>query len=256
MKIALIGFGNMGSAIYRGMLKYFPAEDILVCDRAPQSGVKNFDADAGKVVAKADAIILAVKPQQFTELTAGLKSALKSKLIISIMAGVTVAKIKKLTGAKRVVRSMPNLAASVGQALTGWIASKEVKPADKRLAVKIFESFGDCVELKSENMINAITALSGSGPAYFFYLTELLQKKAVKFGFSDHDAKMIAEKTLAGSAGLIALNLKDAADWRASVTSKGGTTQAALEHLKKRGFERIFSAALDKAKKRAEELNG
>jgi pyrroline-5-carboxylate reductase len=255
MKIALIGFGNMGSAIYGGMLKYFPADDILVCDKAPRSGMKNFHNDVDKVMAQASAVILAIKPQQFAELTASFKVDLSGKLIISIMAGISIAKIKKLTGAKRVIRSMPNLAASVGESLTGWVAGKSAKPADKRLAEKIFSSFGASVELKNEDMINAITALSGSGPAYYFYMTGLLQKKAEKLGFAENEAKLIAEKTLTGSAGLIALNLKSAADWRKSVTSKGGTTEKALKYMKKRGFGQILAKAIDKAKKRAEELN-
>lgn len=255
MKIALIGFGNMGSAIYRGLLKYYPADDLFVCDKTPRSGVQNFHKDADKIIGPANVAILAIKPQQFTELAESLKSGMKNKLVISIMAGVSIAKIKKLTGAKKVIRSMPNLAASVGLSLTGWIASKDVKPADKKLAEKIFSSFGSAIELKTENMINALTALSGSGPAYFFYLTELLQKKAVALGFVDSQAKLIAEKTLLGSAGLIGLNLKTAEGWRKSVTSKGGTTEKALEYMKKYGFGRIVTNAVDKAKKRAEELN-
>lgn len=150
---------------------------------------------------------------------------------------------------------MPNLAASVGQSLTGWVASKSAKPADRKLVAKIFSSFGTEMELKNENMINSLTALSGSGPAYFFYMTELLQKKAERLGFAAEQAKMIAEKTLIGSAGLIGLNIKDAADWRKSVTSKGGTTEKALEHMKDKGIGRIVFGAVDKAKKRAEELN-
>jgi len=260
MKIALIGYGNMGSAIYRGLLKIFPAKDIYVCDKNA-AAIKNVPranlfTDANKALASADIAILAVKPQQFAELSEGLTEKISGKLVISIMAGVSISRIQKLTGAKRVIRSMPNLAASVGQSLTGWFASKSAKPADKNLAAKIFTSFGTSVELKNENMINAITVLSGSGPAYFFYLTELLQKKAERLGFKKDQSKLIAEKTLLGSAGLIVLNQKDAADWRKSVTSKGGTTEKALEYMKKHGFGQTFSVAIDKAKKRAEELNG
>jgi len=255
MKIALIGFGNMGSAIHKGLLKIYPAKDIYICDRNPRPGVKNFYTDADKALVRADAVILAVKPQQFEELASGLTVKMAGKLLISIMAGVSIAKIQKLTGAKRIIRSMPNLAASVGESLTGWIASKSAKPTDKKLAAGIFKSFGASVELKNENMINALTALSGSGPAYFFYLCELLQKKAERLSFKADQAKLIAEKTMIGSAKLIGLNLKDAADWRKSVTSKGGTTEKALQYMKKRAFGQIFTIAIDKAKKRAEELN-
>jgi pyrroline-5-carboxylate reductase len=261
MKIALIGFGNMGSAIYKGLLKIHSAKDVFVCDKTARSGVPNMSVDANETIAGADVVILAVKPQQFDELTGGLTTELSKKMIISIMAGVSIATIRKRTGAGRVIRSMPNLAASVGQSLTGWVAGKGAKPADKKLAGKIFSSFGAQVELKNEGMINALTALSGSGPAYFFHLTELLQEKAEKMGFGREQARLIAEKTLLGSAHLLGnpdlpgTERKSAADWRKSVTSKGGTTQAALEYMKKHGFARIFNRALDRAKNRAEELN-
>jgi|WetSurMetagenome_2_1015567.scaffolds.fasta_scaffold199357_2 pyrroline-5-carboxylate reductase len=259
MKIALIGFGNMGSAIYKGLLKIYPAKDILICDnnadRINNIPRENLFTDADKALTKADVVILAVKPQQFKELADGLKVDLSQKLMISIMAGVSIVKIQKLTGTKRVIRSMPNLAASVGESLTGWVASKSAKPVDRKTAALIFTSFGAQVELKNEKMINALTALSGSGPAYFFYLCEIVQKKAERLGFSPAQAKLVAEKTMTGSAKLIALDLKDASDWRKSVTSKGGTTEKAMEYMKKHGMARVVSKAIDKANKRAEELN-
>jgi len=262
MKFALIGLGNMGSAIYQGLVKIIPVGDIFVCDRNSRAAIANLSADANRTIAQADVVILAVKPQQFEALAAELERKMLDKLVISIMAGVSIGKIQKLTGARRVIRSMPNLAAAVGESLSGWIASDSATVADKKLAAKIFSSFGEQLELRNEDMINALTALSGSGPAYFFYLTEALQKKALAYGFSSEEAQLIANKTLLGSARLINSqdladpNLKSAADWRKTVTSKGGTTEAALEYMEGHGLADIMDAAMDKAKARALELNG
>jgi len=255
MKIALIGYGNMGSAIYRGLANIFPEEDIHICDKSPQKGLKNYHININNVLGLVDVVIIAVKPQQFEELSKSLEGNIKDKLVISIMAGVTIAKIKKLAGAGKVVRAMPNLAASVGESLTGWVAGRSASQDDKTLAARIFSSFGTGIELKNEKMIDSLTALSGSGPAYFFYLCELLQKKAVKMGFNAINARTIAEKTFTGSAKLMGLKIKEAEEWRNAVTSKGGTTEAALEYMEKHGLAEIIDAAVDNAKERAAELN-
>jgi len=236
--------GNMGSAIHKRLEKLSEFE-LSGCDKG---------CDINEEVKDQDILIIAVKPQSAGELFQSIITNLSDKLIISIMAGVSVEKIVKLSGSKKIVRSMPNLGVQVGKGVVGWIATEEVGDKEKELVQKIFSSMGMEVELKDENKIDEITALSGSGPAYFFYLVELLAQKAIRFGFDKDIAEKIAVATLAGSADLLVGGEKSAKEWREAVTSKGGTTEAVLNYLKDNKFGEIFSSAIDEAKKRSEEL--
>jgi pyrroline-5-carboxylate reductase len=258
-KIAIIGVGNMGAAIYKALIKNFDAENIFVSDTSEEKlkalNTKNIEVDANDILGKVDIVILAVKPQSFEEFSQNLRVDLKNKLLISIMAGISIKKISEFLKTEKVVRSMPNLCAQVEKGLIGWLASDKVSDNEKELAKKIFGSFGEQIELKNEDEINKITALSGSGPAYFFYLTELLEEKAKAFGFNDEEAKLIANTTFVGAAKTLEKQKSSAKNLKNAVTSKGGTTEAALNFMKENNFDKIFFEALDKAKKRAEELN-
>lgn len=244
MKIAILGMGNMGSAIYKRLEKFGGFE---------LSGYDKGD-DVNTGAAEADILVIAVKPQSAVELFQSIKTDLSNKLVISIMAGVSVARLAELSGTKKIVMSMPNLGVQVGKGVVGWVATGEVSDGEKETAQKIFSSMGLEIELEDENKINEITALSGSGPAYYFYLTELLAAKAIEFGFDKDMAEKIAVVTLAGSAELLADGDKTAGEWRGAVTSKGGTTEAALKYLENNKFDEIFGEAINEAKKRSEEL--
>lgn len=235
----------MGSAIYKRLEKIGEFE---------LSGCNRHD-DTNKKVADADVLIIAVKPQSAEELFESVTVDLSDKLIISIMAGVSLERLIKLSGARKIVRSMPNLAVRLGKGVVGWVATNEVSDEEKELVKKIFSSMGFQIELKDENKINEITALSGSGLAYFFYLAELLAQKAVDFGFDKNIAEKIAVATLSGSAELLDLGDRSSKEWREAVTSKGGTTEAALKYLKDNKFDKVFLNAVEEAKKRAGELN-
>ncbi|MFH0820800.1 MAG: pyrroline-5-carboxylate reductase [Candidatus Peregrinibacteria bacterium] len=245
-KIVIIGVGNMGGAIARALTKTLGKENLFLCDRGD---------NPNKAIASADIVILAVKPQSFDELANSINMKLNGKLIISIMAGVTIKKISEKLGAKKIIRSMPNLGIQVKTGVIGWIASPKVTKEERRKVHGLFSTMGQSIEVKKESLLNAITALSGSGPAYFFYLTELLEEKAKSFGFSTNEARIIAETTLIGSSKLLEVGKKNAAEWRTAVTSKKGTTEAALSHLKTHHFDQIFLDAIEAAKKRSEELN-
>lgn len=171
------------------------------------------------------------------------------------MTGINIKTIAKLTGAKKIVRTMPNLPAQVGAGFTGWNATGAVAAAEKQFVNKLLSSFGTSAELSREADLNSITALSGSGPAYFFYLTELLEEAARSFGFNNSLARQIAESTFWGAAKLLKNNYKSAKDWRLAVTSKKGTTEAALKYLQSKKFNKIFLEAIKRAKKRAIELS-
>lgn len=243
-KICVIGLGNMGQAVF----------DLLRKKKFNVSGV-----DKTKIVnggrKNAQIFIIAVKPQDFEALAGNLKDEVKKNLIISIMAGISIKKIITKLGAKNVVRVMPNLPLKIGKAFLGWIASKSVGRQDKSFISKILGSLGEEVEMENESQIDAVTALSGSGPAYFYFLTELVEKAALKYGFSKKTAEKIAKSTFLGSAFLMDACGFSAKDLRAKVTSKKGTTEAAINTLLKKKFDKIFGSAVDAAYKRAKQLN-
>lgn len=257
--IAIIGAGNMGNAFIQGLKRTLPEITLHICDRHPEK-VKNLTdvkifADASEAIGSTDAVLLAVKPQSAGELLKSLAPALERTLVLSIMAGITIQKIGEWTGSVRIIRAMPNLPAKVGLGLTGWIASKECSNADRDFAGKLFASVGEQMELKDERMMDALTALSGSGPAYFFLLAELLAAKAEREGFTKEQASMLAKQTFVGSAMLLHQDARGPLEWRTAVTSKGGTTEAALQSFQGNDLERIVSGAIDAAIARSRELN-
>lgn len=260
MKIGIIGVGIMGSAFYNGLIKTFDPKDIYLCDKDVS---KLFDYDKSNstthikaMLPECDIVILAIKPQSLDALTKSIDHNLKDKLVISIMAGISIGHLMEKTNADKIVRAMPNLPVEIEKGLIGWTATKKVTPQEKELVKIIFQPLGEQIELKDESKIDFITALSGSGPAYFFYLAELLAQKAKKVGFTNKEAMLIAEQTLIGSACLIVKNKSlSITEWREAVTSKGGTTEAAINFLKNSEFPKLFEQAVEEAVVRAKELN-
>ena len=258
-KISIIGAGNMGGTFYKGLLKLFPEENLFICDKSQSKldalGAKNASIDPNETLKEANVVILSIKPQSLDELMTSLKVSLNFKLIISIMAGISLDRLKEKTGSNRIVRAMPNLPVQVSKGVIGWVALPDVSDSDAKLIEKIFSALGDTIELKHESMIDAVTVLSGCGPAYFFLLTEFLANKAKSLGFSDEEARLISEKTLIGSTELLKKGDKTADAWKNAVTSPGGVTEAVLKHLNENDFEKIFDEALDSGLKRNLELN-
>ncbi len=258
-RIGIIGLGNMGATFYKGLSEVFPKEALFICDKDEQKFIDlkatNFTTDPKELADQAGIVILAVKPQAFDDLMKELDDGLKDKLVVSIMAGVGVKKLKEKTGSNRIIRAMPNLPAQVGKSVTGWIATKDVTSEEKERISQIFSTIGTSFEVDDESKIDKVTAISGCGPAYFFYLIELLSKKAEALGFSAEVAKKMAESTFLGSAKLLEGGDKSAKEWKEAVTSKGGATEAALMYMKESDFEKIFSDAVDAAHKRCLDLN-
>lgn len=265
-KITLIGAGNMGSAFYRGLIEKFDSEQITVCDpseeklnaltapNAPTALPSNFSTNADDVLNNSDIVLFAVKPQSFDECITGIKTSLEDKLVISIMAGISVEKLQKKTGSSRVVRSMPNLCAQVGESVTGWIASDGVSDEDREVVKKIFGAVGEEIELDREELIDAVSATSGAGPAYLFLLCELLGENIERLGFSGEEARRLAEQTLIGSAEVLKNDGRNAGELREAVTSKGGVTLEALNVFKEKGLDTICTEAIDAAVKRSGEI--
>ena len=260
MKIALIGAGNMGEAILAGSHR---KQQFLVCEPNKARQVflrrRRYRCVFGAldiVALNADVILLAVKPQDFPEVLAELaRVPMKGKLIISVAAGITTRYIERaLRQPVRVVRVMPNLPALIGEGMTALAKGARATSRDLALARGIFEAVGATLTVK-EQMLDAVTAVSGSGPAYVFLFVECLMKAARKLGFVDREARELVYKTLLGSAHMLAKSSDSAGILRSKVTSKGGTTQAATDVFMKKNIEEIFIAALKAARQRAKELS-
>lgn len=264
-KIGIIGCGNMGEAIFNRL------SDIL--EKSVSIMVSEFDAkrrdyiqskykviveiDNNEVVKFADVIILAVKPK---DLEAVLKAevccgASKDKLLISIAAGVTTKHIEKIVGKDvPVIRIMPNMAATIGESISSISAGSAVSLKHIELAKEIFRTIGDVVEV-DEKLIDAVTAISGSGPAYFFYMIEALIAAGCAAGLKEDVAKKLVLKTALGSAKLLEALKEGPAILRSKVTSKGGTTEAAIKVFESKKFKNIIKDAVKAARARSKELS-
>lgn len=266
MKIAFIGAGNMAEAIVSGIIKQgvFAAADVTVTDiRAERLQFfkdtygTQATADNQAAVAGADVIVLAVKPQMLDDAAATFAGAVcAGKLFISIMAGVTTAKIESVLNAEvRVVRVMPNTPALVGCGAAGYAPGSTAMAADLKLTSDILCAVGVAVEVK-ERELDAVTALSGSGPAYVFYLLENMLKAAAEMGLEPDTARKLALATVEGSAKLMDQSGEAADALRTKVTSKGGTTFAATTTFDKYGVDDGLVAGLIAARDRSLELSG
>jgi len=257
-RITIIGGGNMGEAIIASTHK---RSSVSVCEKSAQRRrylKRRYRVSFGDIKACAhasDIIILAVKPQDIDKVLMALKGQVpKSTLIISVAAGVTTRFIeRRITRKPRVVRTMPNMPALIGQGITALCAGSYAKPHDLRLAKAVFTGLGKTVIVK-EKLLDSITAVSGSGPAYVYLFMECLIDAAQKVGLKKDVAAQLVAATFQGSVNLLAQKNCDPRALRKKVTSKGGTTQAATEIFMNRKIDAIITAAVKAAQKRAKAL--
>lgn len=238
-KIAVIGSGVMGSIIIR-LFKKLNYEVIGL--------------DKGDDISKAEScgtVVISVKPQDFHTLDLKLN---KDTLVISIMAGTTVATIKKHLKVTKVIRSMPNMPAQIEKGFVGWFATKQVTIEEKNLANKLWRAMGESLEVKSEDTINKITAISGSGPAYVFYILNAFILGAKSLGIKDAEARRMAIQTMKGSLDMITDSI-DLSVLIKNVASKGGTTEAGLFELNKGKVNKTFEKTIKSAYNRALKLS-
>ncbi|CAB3640385.1 pyrroline-5-carboxylate reductase [Trinickia soli] len=254
MKIAFIGGGNMAAALIGGLIKrgvapaHLYAIDVNEDARArthTQFGVAT-GAQTDETLGGYDAIVLAVKPQVLKAVAASLAPHLSTQLVVSIAAGIRGADLSRwLGGYTRIVRAMPNTPALIGQGVTGLAALAGVDEAGRALATDVLGAVGTTVWFDDESKIDAVTAISGSGPAYVFYFIEAMQEAARRLGLSDEEGRALALGTFAGAAQLAVQSDESAAVLRERVTSKGGTTAAALAAFDAQGVkEAIVKGAL------------
>lgn len=263
MQISFIGGGNMASALIGGLVQQgFPPREIRVVEmnadaRASLTRVFELQTYAG-MSAEAlhcDVLVLAVKPQQLATVAAEVKPFLREQLVISIAAGVRAQDLARwLGGYSRVVRAMPNTPALVRAGITGLYALPAVDTAQRALAQQILTAVGSCIWLEEEAHMDAITAVSGSGPAYVFYFMEALEQAGLALGLPAAQARALALATFSGAAQLANKGAADPASLRAQVTSKGGTTERAILSLQQSEVAAAIGKAVQAAAQRSREL--
>jgi len=262
--ITFIGGGNMGRALIGGLIAGgTPAANIHVADPSEEQrqsladelgvGVHAYNAEAAKA---ADVIVVAVKPQVMDDVLASLSETIKAEtLVISVAAGMPIERIKKgLGGHDRIVRAMPNTPALYQAGMTGLVAAEGVTDADRQRAGEVLEAAGEVAWVDKEALMDVVTAVSGSGPAYFFSLVEHLTAAGARAGLPEETAARLARQTAYGAGVMLSKSDIEASELRRRVTSPGGTTAAALESLAGNQFERIVDEAVQAAVKRGREL--
>lgn len=262
-RAVLVGAGRMGSAMAHGWLRSLKAAGLShldVVDPQPGEEIQSL-ADARKIrlnaaPVQADVIVLAVKPQGFATAAPALTGWIgPHTLVISIMAGVTLKRIAGLMGGQKVIRAMPNTPGAIGQGVTAYSLMAACDEADRALAEKLLKPLGDVVGPLDEALMDAVTAVSGSGPAYVFLLAETLEAAGRAAGLDAATAAILARRTVSGAGALLAEG-GDPADLRKAVTSPGGTTAAALDVLLGGGaMPDLMRRAVEAATRRGAELS-
>jgi pyrroline-5-carboxylate reductase len=265
-EIAIIGAGNAAEGIVHAIVRntLLFADRIVAADPNEERRElfsQRFNVtvtdDNCAAVENSDILVLAVKPQQFADVCKGFADLVREdQLIVSIMAGVCTTTIEKLFVPKkiRVVRAMPNLPIHVGEGMAAVCKGAHAQQVDLLRAQRIFEAGGRCVVCDDESQMDAVTAISGSGPAYFYYFVEALTAAAEKIGLPKQEADLLAKQTCLGAARMMIESGEPAKDLRRKVTSPGGTTQAAIESMKSNAVFDLIGTAIESAWKRSQEL--
>ncbi|MFL1515719.1 pyrroline-5-carboxylate reductase [Pseudomonas prosekii] len=262
-RIAFIGAGNMAASLIGGMrAKGLDAAHILASDPgadtrarvSAEHGIEVF-ADNAEAIEGADVVVLAVKPQAMKAVCEAIRPSLKShQLVVSIAAGITCASMKNWLGAQPIVRCMPNTPALLRQGVSGLYATAEVDAEQRQQAQELLSAVGLALWLDEEQQLDAVTAVSGSGPAYFFLLIEAMTAAGVKLGLPADIAAQLTVQTALGAAHMAVASDVDAAELRRRVTSPAGTTEAAIKSFQANGFEALVEKALGAAAQRSAEM--
>jgi pyrroline-5-carboxylate reductase len=241
MKILVIGGGNMGFTYAEAISnsQYVNQKKVMICDTFPEKVAElktfpNFDVydKVENCISKADVVFLAVKPNNAAEVFEKIKPLVNNEqLFVSLMAGVTIETITAGLNTLKVVRTMPNLPAKVGKGVTAYIASDAVSRLELLMIRNLLDTTGESIKVANENLINASTGISGSGPAYVFYFMQSMLEAAQQMGFSERDAKVLVNGTFSGAIELFNQGDASLLTWMDRVASKGGTTRAALDSM-------------------------
>ena len=262
-RIAFIGAGNMAASLIGGLrAKGLEAEQIRASDPgaetrskvAAEHGIAVF-ADNAEAIKDAEVVVLAVKPQAMKAVCEAIRPNLKpNQLVVSIAAGITCASMNNWLGAQPIVRCMPNTPALLRQGVSGLFATAEVSAEQRQQAEELLSAVGIALWLDEEQQLDAVTAVSGSGPAYFFLLIEAMTAAGVKLGLPADIAAQLTVQTALGAAHMAVASDVDAAELRRRVTSPAGTTEAAIKSFQAGGFEALVEKALGAAAHRSAEM--
>lgn len=266
MKIAFIGCGNMAQSLIGGLIANgFSADDIIVADPSDTATAKAADSwhvvvakDNAEAVAEATVVVLAVKPQQMKSVLTSIADQLDDQLLVSIAAGIQTGDMLAWANATHnnaaVVRCMPNTPALLQCGATGMFANEGVSDEQRSVAESVLQSVGATAWVETESQLDAITALSGSGPAYFFLMIEAMTEAATELGLNRDLAVQFATQTALGAARMASEGNDDPAQLRINVTSPAGTTEAALNSFNTNNFKQIVLSAMQAADQRARVL--
>ncbi len=259
--IAFIGGGNMAQALINGMLASgMRAANIMVSD--PNETIQKKLTAEGIAIAQgieelisfSDVIVLAIKPQLFSAVLPTLAGKLSQQLVISIAAGIPIVTIADLLAHDNIIRAMPNTPALISQGATGLYANNAVSEVDKDIADEMLSAAGSVVWVDNEDLIHAVTAVSGSAPAYFFYVMEAMIAEGQALGLSEAQAKQLVLQTALGAAQMAMEEEDSPTTLREKVTSPNGTTHAAIESMKANQLDKTIATAMQACVKRSEEL--
>ncbi|HVD99006.1 MAG TPA: pyrroline-5-carboxylate reductase [Cytophagaceae bacterium] len=265
MKIAIIGGGNMGITYARAFVRsnIVKQDELLIIekhdekrDELKKEGIALLSNDIDDELLKYNIIISAVKPQDFKVMASKLKEHMHDdQLVISIMAGITIKNIQQLLGHKKVVRAMPNTPAQLGFGISAFTAAPDVSFEDISIVDTLLETTGKSIFMKDEALIDAVTALSGSGPAYFYYIVKHMIEAGKQMGVEEPVAAMLVKQTMLGAFQIMNNSKQSLDEMIKMVASKGGTTEAALNKFEEKGVGKNIIEALNAAEKRAKELS-
>ena len=261
MQILIIGGGNMGATYAQSFLRsqVTSLEGMRILEKNEEKAaalrlrdIGTVYADAERVLPKSDLIVLAVKPQDVARLFDSMRQHVNAQQVfVSIMAGVTIASIQQGLGVEKVVRAMPNLPAQVGEGMTVYTSSPEVTRLELVMVQNLLATTGKNIYVEREEMLDAATAVSGSGPAYVFYFMRAMMSRARELGFSASEAELLVLQTFAGGINLYQANDLSCGEWIERVSSRGGTTEAAMngfgESLLDERIQEGLQAAFDRA---------
>jgi pyrroline-5-carboxylate reductase len=265
MKILIIGGGNMGLTFARSFLAthivvsenmYILEKSIEKAEELKKQQIGTIYGEPSNYIKEADLIILAVKPQDIKDLFARIKPFVdEQQVVLSIMAGIKIETISEGIGTKKVVRAMPNLPAQIGVGMTVYTSSPEVTRIELVTVQNLLNATGKAVYVEEEKMIDAATAISGSGPAYVFYFMQKLIESATEMGFSKAEAEMLSYQTFRGAVELFNKYDFTCQEWIGKVSSKGGTTEAAINTMDSKKSGDHFKEGVFAALRRAQELS-
>lgn len=266
MNITIIGCGNMGMVYARTFLKYeiVSQDHLLLAEKSEKRREELQRMHAGRVVvvtdpaiSESDLIIIAVKPQDFAELAPQIRGVINTNaIVISIMAGITLSRLENDLAHKIIFRAMPNAPVEAGNGMTGFSAHDSVSIEQVRVVEKLLSTTGRTVFFEDENMLNAVTALSGSGPAYFYYVVRAMVEAGKEMGMTEAVATTLVKQTMLGAFTLIEHQPKSFDDLIKTVASKGGTTEAALRVFDEGKMHETMVKGIVRACSRSQELSG